>query len=119
VGRLADLIARDFGGPIDALYNRELSAVGTTTVRVFRLDADRVGALIVNLSSAKVYAGPFLNVSATKGILLGPNGGQLVLTYDEEFLTVGAEWYLRSSKANCAIFTVELVAQASPTPAGV
>jgi hypothetical protein len=119
VGRLAELVARDFGGPIDARYNREISVVGTTVLRVFRLDADRVGASIVNLSANKIYAGPFLNVSATRGILLGPNGGQLVLTYNEEFLTVGAEWYVLASKANSAIFTIELIAQAGLTPTEV
>jgi hypothetical protein len=117
MGKLADLLAANFGGPIVGLVNREITTAGVAATRVFRLDADRVGATIVNLSANKVYAAPFADVSATKGFLLGPNGGQLVLDYRDDFLTVGAEWYVRASKANSAIFAIELVAQAAPAPA--
>jgi hypothetical protein len=118
VGKLADLLAEKFGGPIDGLFNRELTIAGTTAARVFRLDADRIGAVLVNLSPAKLFAGPFRDVSATKGFLLGPNGGQLVLTFDDDFLLCGAEWYVLASKANSRIFTLELIAQAAPAEEG-
>ena len=117
MGKLADLLASNFGGPIVGLVNRELTTAGTTAARVFRLDADRVGATIVNLSANKVFAGPFANVSDSKGFLLGPNGGELVLDYRADFLVVGAEWYVIATKANSDIFSIELVAQAAPAPA--
>ncbi len=117
MGKLADLLAVNFAGPIVGLVNRELTTAGVAAARVFRLDADRVGATIVNLSANKVYAGPFADVSANKGFLLGPNGGQLVLDYRSDFLVVGSEWYVLASKAASQIFTLELVAQAASTPA--
>jgi len=114
MGKLADLLAANFGGPIDGLVNRELTTVGIVATRVFRLDADRVGATIVNLSANKLFVGPFGDVSATKGYLLGPNGGQLVLRYDEDFLTVGAEWFIIASRTGSRIYTLEMIAQAAP-----
>lgn len=116
MGKLADLVARDFGGPVASLINREVSSVATSVTRIFRLDADRLGATIVNLSATKVYVGPFNNPSITKGYLLGPNGGQLVLRWDDDFLSVGAEWFGISIKTAAAIYTEELIAQATPTP---
>ncbi len=118
MGKLADLIAQDFGGPIDAKFNRETASVGLTPTMVFRLDADRVGATVVNLSATKIYIGPFRDPSATKGMLLGPNGGQLNLDYRDDYLTVGAEWFAIAIKTAAPVFTQELIAQAMPAPPG-
>jgi len=116
MGRLADIIAQQFGGPIDGQVNRTLSIVGLTAAQMLRLDADRVGATVVNLSANKIWVGPFRDVANTKGILLGPNGGMLVLRWDEDFLLVGAEWYAIANAANSRIITIELTAQAGGTP---
>jgi len=77
---------------------------------ILPLDADRVGGTIVNLSANKLYVGPFRNVASTKGFLLAPNGGQLVLDYRDDFLLVGLEWYCIASKANSRVYTQELIA---------
>lgn len=111
MGRLHDLVAQRFGGPIDAFYNRNGSTVGTTATQVLKIDADRLGAYIVNLSAAKITIAPFQAVNVTTGIIIAPNGGQLVLTFDEEFLTTGYEWWAIASKANSRIFVAEMVAQ--------
>ncbi len=116
MSKLADLLAKHFGGPIDGQVNRTLSTVGTAAAQMFRLDADRVGATVVNLSANKVWVGPFRDVASTKGILLGPNGGMLVIRWDEDFLLVGAEWYAIANAANSRIITIELTAQAGGAP---
>lgn len=116
MGKLADLVAGEFGGPVVARVNRELSSVGKTAARFLRLDADRVGATIVNLSAAKMYVGPFQNPSATMGELVGPNGGQRVIRWYEDFLTVGDEWFVVASAANSALYVMELIAQGIPGP---
>jgi hypothetical protein len=89
--------------------NREGTTVGVTAQRLLRQTPYRVAVHVVNLSAATFHAGPFRNPSSSKGITIGPGGGNLVLVWYEDFTLVGQEWFIVSDAAAAAIHTQELL----------
>ena len=105
-----ELITERFHSPVSAVVNRSISSVGATAARLFINDPDRLGFLVVNLSVNDLYLGPFPDVSTTKGIRLGPNGGNLDLIWFEDFETVAWEWFAIGSAAATTLLAIEYVA---------
>lgn len=61
---------------------------------------DRLMALIVNYDAVLMRIAPSVDVSATRGIPLDPNGGFTVLLADDDGELVGYEWYAYSAAGN-------------------
>jgi hypothetical protein len=102
-----ELVAARFGAPVNPVVNRATSSVGATAARLFINDPDRLGFLVVNLSVNNLFIGPFPDVSATKGILLGPNGGNISLVWFEDFEICAWEWFAIGSAANTTLLGIE------------
>jgi hypothetical protein len=64
--------------------------------------------MVMNLSLNEVYIGPFGDVSATRGVRLGPSGGFMRLTHREDFSLVGYEWYAVATGAASDVLVLEV-----------
>lgn len=111
MGVLADLIAREVGRPTVPSFDPETATVGTSVVKLLPSDPNRVGFIVVNLGSAAVYIKPRLDVSATSGIRLAPNGGSLTVTWRDDFHLAGWEWYAVADAAAQSVLTLAVGAR--------
>jgi len=102
-----ELVLARFGAPVNPVVNRSLSSVGATAARLFINDPDRLGFLVVNLSVNDLFIGPFPDVSATKGIRLGANGGNVSLVWFEDFEITAWEWFAIGSAAGTTLLAIE------------
>jgi hypothetical protein len=93
MGRLAEYVERKFGFKTREVENPVTSTVGTSPTLILRNNPDRIAILIVNLSDNDGYVGWFNDVSATKGIRLTANGGNVHLIADEDGELVSKEFY--------------------------
>lgn len=105
-----ELVRERFRAPVSPITNRDLAQAGVAVARLFRQDPDRLGFLVVNLSTADLFIGPFQDVSTTKGIRLGPSGGNISLLWEEDFETVAWEWFAVASAAASDLLAIEYVA---------
>lgn len=108
---LADLIAARFGVRTEAALNRSGATVGVVAASILRNDPRRLGALIVNLSTAAVYVSPSRGVSATAGVRLAPSGGTFGLDWEDDFDLTGYEWHAVADAAASAVLVIEVLAR--------
>jgi len=102
-----ELVLARFGAPVNPVVNRSTASVGATATRLFINDPDRLGFLVVNLSINDLFIGPFPDVSATKGIRLGANGGNVSLVWFEDFEITAWEWFAIGSAAATTLLAIE------------
>lgn len=114
MGRLAQLVDDRFKGPVVPFENRLITSVGTTATRFLRVDGDRLGFVFVNLSVNDMFIGWFPDVSSSKGARVGPSGGSAVAIWEEDFLVLGAEWFVVATAAASALYYTEYIATSGP-----
>ncbi len=102
-----DLITERFGAPVHVAVNRSVASVGLTPVSILRNDPDRLGAVVVNLSLNRLYLGPFVDPSATKGVRLDANGANLGLNWFEDYDVTGWEWFAVADAAGSPVLVLE------------
>lgn len=108
---LAGLLLERFKCKTRAVENPLVTAVGTTAILVLANNPNRLAWVIVNLSANTLYLALGNDVSATKGVLLAPNGGSASMVWDEDFQTVGWAVWGVAAGANSAIYCMEVVTQ--------
>lgn len=86
------------------------TSVGTTAVQLFRKNPNRVGFIVINLSTNTLYLGFGPNTTATRGIVLDPNGGQASSWIDEDAHLTQKEWWIIASGAGSALYAFEVEA---------
>lgn len=108
---LATLLLQQFKLKTRSVENPLLTALGAATLRVFSNNPNRLAWLFINLSANIIYLGLANDVSATKGIVVVPNGGVASMVWDEDFNMVGWDiWGIAPAGAsNC--YSVEVVTQ--------
>lgn len=102
-----DLLEARLGCSITTVKNRSTAAVGVAAVEILRQDPSRVAATIVNLSANHVYLSPVGEPSATAGVLLNPNGGEVSLWWEEDGEMVAWAWKAIADGAASAVFVLE------------
>src|SRR5882724_3765124 len=91
---LAALLEDKFGTKATPFKNRlGVPSIGITPVTVYKNDPTRFTFEFFNLSPSNIWLLDDPSVSAAKGILVGPNGGSLVLLWEEDFELVAGEWW--------------------------
>ena len=105
---LHTLIESVYGVKTRHFLNRQVSAVGTSVVKIINNDPKRVGFTIINLSAADMYIGPDNQVSSSRGIYLAAGGGSITVKWDVDFHLVAHEWYAVSASASSDIYCLEL-----------
>jgi len=96
-----------FGAPVNPVVNRTVSTISTTQSRIMIEDPDRVGFLVVNLSVNDLYIMIDQNVSATRGIKAGPNGGSVSVVWFEDFEICAWEWFALASGVASSVLVIE------------
>lgn len=104
---LSSLIEREFGVKTGSRENPITDSVGITAARVLPNNPNRLGWILVNLSVNLLYLGFSPDVSSSKGIQVGSNGGMASMVYKEDFELAAQEVYAVAAGANSAIYVVE------------
>ena len=104
---LSTLIEREFGVKTGSSENPITDSVGLTAARVLPNNPNRLGWILVNLSVNLIYLGFSPDVSTSKGIQVGANGGMTSMMYREDFELTAHEVYAIAAGANSAIYVVE------------
>lgn len=108
-GSLAKLLRDQFGVRTRAVENALVSSVGTTATKVAGNNPRRLALTIVNLSTNAMYVSLTSDVASTRGIRLSAGGGSVTLTWNEDFQTVGWEWWAVAAGVSSAIYVLECV----------
>jgi len=90
----------------DALVN----TVDTDPVLLFRRNPNRISFLVINLSANTLYLWIDGQVSATRGILLDPTGGQANSWIDEDAHLTQKEWWVVGSAITTTLYAFEVEA---------
>jgi len=107
---LSQLLQERFGVKTTYRENPKVSTVGVTAVQIVSYNPNRLGLVVINLSTNNMYVSPWLDVSSTKGILLAPLGGSLSLIWDEDYEFTANEFYAVAAAAASAIYCLEVYA---------
>lgn len=110
MGVLDDFLFKKYGAPTRAIDNPMVDpgVVGTTPVQFLKRNANRVSYVVVNLSANTVYLGFEGDVTAARGVLLDPSGGQANSWIEEDGELTQKEVWLLATGANSAVFVEEI-----------
>src|SRR5438309_1110261 len=106
---LSALLIEKFGTRAVPVANRRISSVGATALLGAEGNPNRFALHCINLSVNNVFAYIDNTVTSSKGIFLGPNGGGFVLTWEEDFELVAAEWWFVASAAASNLLITEIL----------
>tara|TARA_R110000824_G_scaffold89382_3_gene219187 strand:- start:2625 stop:3002 length:378 start_codon:yes stop_codon:yes gene_type:complete len=82
--------------------------VGTAVSTISGANPDRLGLLLLNLSSNTIYVSIDNSVSATNGIRLGANGGSVALNVTDDGMIQTRTWYGLATGAGSSMYILEL-----------
>ncbi len=104
---LQEYLESEFEG---AFYVRSQTiAAAASPTLVVPNDFERLGLVLINLSSSDLYLAPDPGVSATSGILLTGSGSSLSLVAHDDLVLVGYGWYALATAAPQSIYTLEVL----------
>lgn len=104
------LVEARFEASVNPVVNRGSPAIAAVASRLMIQDPDRLGFLVVNLSVNDVYMMIDGNVSATRGIKIGPNGGSIATIWFEDFEIVAWEWFAIAPAGASSVLVIEYLA---------
>ena len=82
--------------------------VGTGVSTIIGGNPDRLGLLILNLSSNTLYVSIDNSISATNGIRLGANGGSVALNVTDDGMIQTRTWYGLATGAGSSVYVLDL-----------
>lgn len=106
-----DLIRDRFGVSIGVNLDALVAAVAATPTQLLKNDPNRLSLTIVNTSAVIMYVWPNNMVAAAKGIALAAGGGTMNLVWDEDFDSVGLEWWAIAAGGGATFAMIEVVAR--------
>lgn len=101
-GAMVEYLRRLFGG--DFSVSDESITVGVAPILACQGDAERVSLTLVNLGATTLYIAPTAEVSATRGIRLGPTGGTTAMNLFQDALLPALPWYVVGDGAGGTLF---------------
>ena len=108
---LHELIDNLFGVRSRAAENREATAITTTSQLIARNDSTRLAMTVVNLGAQSVLVRNRDAPTATVGFLLGPNGANMVVLFNEDFTMVGHDWFAITPSGTSTIYVEEILVE--------
>ncbi len=106
---LKDLLMERFKVRTRAVENPKITSLGTTAKQVLGNNPNRLGFLIINLSTNVIYLSLRSEVSSSYGIRLDANGGSFAAIWDEMFDPTAWAWWGVADGAASAIYSLEIV----------
>jgi hypothetical protein len=105
-GAAAEFLRDRYAGE---LTERETATiVGTTVSSIVESNPDRLGLLILNLSTDTVFVAIENNPSATNGIRLGANGGSVAFNVTDDGMIQTRAMFALSTGAASSVYVLEL-----------
>jgi len=101
------------GGPISEQDSNP--SIGTSAGIVVDGNGDRVGLVIVNLSTNILYISLDSGVSSTNGIELAPSGGSVSMDVTRDFTLPSRRWYGLAGGASSSVYVLEVFRVSLPT----
>jgi len=105
-GAVLEFLRDRFKGALS--HAEEEFAVGVANVEVAGGDSERVSLTFVNLAATNLFLAPSVNVSATHGLRLAPNGGTVSMNVNDDALLPALNWWCVSSGADGALFVLSV-----------
>ena len=84
------------------------ATVGTTISSIVESNPDRLGLLILNLSTNTVFVAIENNPSATNGIRLGANGGSVAFNVTDDGMIQTRAMFALATGAASSVYVLEL-----------
>lgn len=106
LGAAAEFTERELGGPTTETENTV--AVGVASTQVLGNDPERVSVVLVNLSANVIFIGFDAGVSATRGIRLTANGGQVSYNAREDYTLPIREVHALATAAASDLYVLSL-----------
>lgn len=107
------ILKQMFGVTSHINKNPLVNSVAVTITKVFDNNFDRVALVFVNLSANVIYLAPSTAPSATNGIYVAANGGNVSMTLAEDFALVCEEFYAIAIGGASAVYCIEVEAVGS------
>lgn len=107
-GAALEYVGRRFGGPVETVKNPlgDALTVGLAATRIAPFDPERVQLTLINLSVNEMFVLPGSDVSTTKGIRIGPNGGGVSFNVDQDGWLPCEEYHAVATAAGSAVLVV-------------
>lgn len=106
---LADLLLERFKVRTRAVENPKTTSLGTTAEVILANNPNRLGWIIVNLSTNAVYISLGNDVASTKCIPLLNQGDVASMVWDEDFQATGWAVWGVAAGASSSIYAMEVV----------
>lgn len=97
MGALSDYMRKRWGVRTYSVKNPLTGTVIAGITQILLNNPDRFMVLIVNLDDEDIYLAQDSVPTTTNGIRLDANGGNVVLTADEDGELVGYDWWIYSA----------------------
>lgn len=114
--RLQDLLEQQFGTGFTTRISDAGATIGVTAAQLMREDPSRIGFRYINLSTNNIYLHFVGNVSATRGIQVGPGGGSLGALFRNDGILPGLEWFHVAAAAASAYVLIEYLTAEAQGP---
>jgi len=102
-----DVISRLYGVKTDTAINPLVAQVGTAVVQLLRPNPNRLAWTLINLGATALYVAYTPDPSATRGIYVAQNGGDVIHLISEDFDLVTFPLYGISTGV-CDIYLIEV-----------
>jgi len=103
---LSDLIKTHYGFNTHPVLNGETDTAQIGVTKIANGNPRRIGLTITNLSPNSIYILPSNDVSASRGIYIGANGGSFALDWHIDLDLISWDWYAYAAVAS-AILVLE------------
>lgn len=90
-GAAANYASLKYGGPVAEKHGVE--SILTTPTNLFVNDPDRLGIIVINMSTSLIYAGPDQSLGGANGIYIGANGGSMILQVEPDLILPTIPWW--------------------------
>ncbi len=111
---LQQLLIAQFGVSSSDL-RESFPTVGTSSTLILPNDPNRVGFIVVNLSTNTCYLGMANAVTSTTGAALGGNSS-FTSTWRDDFNTVGFQRYAISPSGSASFYVAEIILTGNEEP---
>lgn len=106
---LAKLLEERLGLKTRPVINSQTAVVNIAATKIAADNPNRVALTVINLSAIQEYLMIDNQVSATRGIELDSNGGNLALNWEYDFELVSHEWWATAAADGSAVLVIEVV----------
>ena len=104
-----DLLNESLGVNASPKEDALISTVGTSSAQLLRNNPNRVAFIMVNLSGGDIFLRPQSDATTSEGVQITPQGGSVVVRWQDDFLLPAEAWYAIGSVASSNFYLISLL----------